>query len=249
MVNNKKHGFTLMEISIVVVIIALIIAGIYTGLSLMRTSQLRSVASEFASYTQAIGSFKDKYQALPGDFSGASGVWSGASNGDGNGLIVTNVAGVRPDEQFIAWKHLALAELIKGSFTGTAGSGGVRDRMVGSNIAPSSLNSAGWGLISVTLTDIAGGYSEIPYTAPDTAPNHVLWLGGRSVSATADSQAPVITGSEALEIDTKMDDGLPGSGKVIAQSNGSISTCSNSATAYNISTSSLVCALVFKTGY
>lgn len=252
MANNKccmaNSGFTFTELAIAVVIIGFIIAGILLGKSLLRSSKLRAVTAEAASYTQAIANFRDKYQALPGDFAAASGVWSGLTNGDGNGLITVNISGTRLDEQFLAWQQLAKAEMIKGSFTGVAGSAGVRDRVVGTNIPFSQLNSAGWGLISVTLTDIAGGYTEIPYTEPDMAPNHVLWLGGRSVSGTVDSQKPVLTPAESLDIDKKSDDGLPGSGKIIAQANGGTGTCSTSATAYDTS-SAITCSLVFKTGY
>jgi len=247
--SKKNAAFTLVELSIVIIIIGLLVAGIVIGRSMIRSAELRSVIAESASYTQAIASFRDKYQALPGDFSNASSVWSGVTNGNGDGLITQNVAAVRVDEQFLAWQQLAKAEMIKGSYTGTAGAAGVRDRMPGSNIPQAQLTNAGWGLISVTLADIAGSYITIPYTAPDLPPNHVLWLGGRSVSGTVDSQAPVLTPSEALEIDQKTDDSLPGSGKVIAQANGSTGTCSSSATAYNVSGSGNLCALVFKTGF
>jgi prepilin-type N-terminal cleavage/methylation domain-containing protein len=246
---SKNQGFTLIELSIVMVIVGLIIAGAVIGKSLLRSSELRAATAEAASYTQAIASFRDKYQALPGDFSAASSVWGGVTDGDGNGLITVNISNTRLDEQFLAWQHLAKAEMIKGSFTGVAGPAGARDKVIGVNIPESKVPGAGWGLISVTLTDIAGGYSEIPYTAPDIAPNHVLWLGGKSVSGTADSQYPVFDPSEAMKIDSKTDDGLPGSGKIIAQSNGSTGTCSTSATAYNATVTDITCALVFKTGF
>ncbi len=246
---KKKNGFTLIELSIVVVIIGFLIAGIMVGKSLLRNSRLRAVTAEVANYTQAISNFRDKYQALPGDFAAASGVWSGVTNGDGNGLITVNISATRLDEQFLAWQHLAKAEMIKGNFTGVAGSAGVRDRVVGTNVPASQLAPAGWGLISVTLTDIAGGYVEIPYTAPDMAPNHVLWLGKSSVSGTVDSQNPVLTTLEALEIDRKIDDEFPGNGKVIAQANGTTGSCSTSATDYDTTQLGTVCTLVFKTGF
>lgn len=247
--NNNKYGFTLVELSIVIVIIGLLIGGVIVAKDLLRNSRVMSITAEFAAYKQAMSNFNDKYMALPGDFAGASGVWSGVTDGDGNGLITDNVAGTRLDEQFLAWQHLAKAEMIKGSYTGVAGSAGVRARVVGENIPESPLTQSGWGLISVTLTDIAGGYTEIPYTAPDIPPNHVLWFGKNSVSGIVDSQQPSLRPSEALNIDEKSDDGLPGSGKIIAQANGGTGTCSSSATAYNVSSKSHLCSLVFKTGF
>lgn len=244
-----NHGFTLVEISIVIVIIGLLIGSTIIGKSLLRSSRVMSITAEFATYKQAISNFNDKYQALPGDFSTASSILSGASNGDGNGLITNNLAGTNLREQFYAWQHLQKAEMIKGNYTGLEGSAGTRARVVGSNIPSSQLVGAGWGLISVTLSDIAGGYTQIPYTAPDVPPNHVLWFGLDSVSGTVDSQSPALTPGEALAIDTKSDDGLPRSGKIVAQANGSTGTCSTSATAYNSSSSSVLCSLVFKTGF
>lgn len=246
---QKEQGFTLVEISIVIVIIGFLIAGLLMGQSILRNSSVRAITAEAASYTLAISNFRDKYQALPGDFAGASSVWSGVSNGNGDGLITINISNANLAEQFLAWQHLAKAEMIKGSYTGAAGSGGVRDRIYGSNVPASELKKAGWGLISVTLTDIAGGYTQIPYTAPDIVPNHVLWLGGSTVTATADSQNPVLLPQEASDIDTKSDDGLPGSGKIVAQANGTTGTCSNSATDYDVTSNNLYCTLVFKTGF
>ena len=248
---KSNNGFTLLELSVVMIIIGMLVGGIMVGKSLIRSSEVMAITSEFSNYKQAISNFNDKYQALPGDFAAAEAIWgvTATDNGDGNGLITVNISATRLDEQFLAWQHLAKAEMIKGSYTGAAGSAGVRDRVPGTNIPVSELTSAGWGLISVTLTDIAGGYVEMPYTAPDMAPNHVLWLGMRSVAGTVDSQKPALTPLESLDIDTKIDDSFPGSGKVIAQANGGTGTCSSSATVYNISSSDLLCALVFKTGF
>ncbi|MEQ1789508.1 MAG: type II secretion system protein [Rickettsiales bacterium] len=244
---DKKHGFTLIEISIVLVILGFIIAGVITGSSLLRVSEIRAVMAEAASYKLALGNFRDKYQALPGDFASASSVWSGASDGNGDGLITNNLAATQLAEQFTAWQQLASAEMIKGNFTGVAGAAGVRDRVVGVNSPVSQLTGAGWGLISVTLTDIAGGYVEIPYTAPDVAPNHVLWLGGGTIAGgIVDTQNPVLKPAEAYDIDAKQDDGLPTTGKIVAQTN--TTPACYTGTAYNASSSNIACALVFKTG-
>jgi prepilin-type N-terminal cleavage/methylation domain-containing protein len=255
---RRTSGFTLVELSIAILIIGLLIGGVMLGQTLLRSAQIRSALSEYALYTQAIGTFRDKYMALPGDYSAATTTWgaagtcpasaaitSGTCNGDGNGLIVVNQSGTRIDEQFLAWHHLRKAELIQDAVSGYQGSVGTRDRVPGVNVPRSKLNTAGWGLISVTLSDLGGGYTQLPYTAPDTPPNHVLWLGGRSQSGTVDSTVAVLTTSEALDIDKKADDGIPTTGKILSQSAGSCI----SAGAYNSTAAGLLCALVFKTGY
>ena len=267
---TPSKGFTLVELSIVILIISLLAGGVIVGQSLLRSSELRAAVSESARYKQVIKEFQDKYMALPGDFAGATSIFggsagtcpatyaapitSGTCNGDGDGLITVNSSSTRVDEQFLAWQHLAKAQMIEGSFTGATGSaGGARDRIPGTNVPQSKLKAAGWGLISVTLTDIAGGYTAVPYTAPDTPPNHVLWLGGRSASATADSVAHVLTTEEAIDIDSKIDNGLPASGMVVSQSVSlATSNCMDTGTtptSYNAQSSGILCSLVFKTGY
>lgn len=78
---QANSGFTLIELSVVITIIALIIGGILLGQSLIRSSQLQSVVTEQVQYTQAISAFRDKYLALPGDF--GSGVLTATSGGKG----------------------------------------------------------------------------------------------------------------------------------------------------------------------
>jgi prepilin-type N-terminal cleavage/methylation domain-containing protein len=68
---NYKHGFTLIELSIVIVIIGLIVAGVVSGQSLITQAKLRSVASEYNKYDSATNTFYLEYNALQGDMSNA----------------------------------------------------------------------------------------------------------------------------------------------------------------------------------
>ncbi|MGB1540395.1 MAG: prepilin-type N-terminal cleavage/methylation domain-containing protein, partial [Rickettsiales bacterium] len=68
---NSKAGFSLVELSIVLVILGLLTGGILGGQSLIRAAELRSVSKEYEKYQTAINIFKDKYFALPGDFNNA----------------------------------------------------------------------------------------------------------------------------------------------------------------------------------
>lgn len=97
-----RHGFSLVELSIVLVILGLLVGGVLTGQSLIRAAELRSVSTEFAKYQAAVNTFRDKYFALPGDMNNATSFWGkdnvacaahtgtaatpGTCNGDGNGL-------------------------------------------------------------------------------------------------------------------------------------------------------------------
>lgn len=69
---SQRNAFSLVELSIVLVILGLLVGGILAGQSLIRASELRAVTSEQARIVTAIQAFRDKYFALPGDMRNAS---------------------------------------------------------------------------------------------------------------------------------------------------------------------------------
>src|SRR5688572_10018529 len=98
-----RRGFTLIELSIVLVIIALLVAGVLVGRELIKTSELRSLMTQVDQFKTATYTFRNKYNGLPGDITNAESIWgSDAScpntpsdttpkvvtcNGNGNGKI------------------------------------------------------------------------------------------------------------------------------------------------------------------
>ena len=71
--NNKRQikarGFTLVELSIVIIIIGFLIAGISAGTSLMKQASLNTVIDEVAGYRAAFNNFRARFDSLPGDLS------------------------------------------------------------------------------------------------------------------------------------------------------------------------------------
>lgn len=265
MKTHHKEGFTLLEMSIVLLIISLLIGGVAISRSLIRASEIRGALNELQRYTQSISNFRDKYLALPGDFSTATSLWGTATscpngsstttetcNGDGNGRISDQTVGTFYEE-FRAWQHLSNANLIDATVTGVTGSGSSHDRNVGSNIPASTLNGAGWGLTSYTVNDVLNASApldgNIPYVTGDVPPSVVLWFGGNSNNSTSNRQAGVLTVEEASEIDTKVDDGLANTGKVVAQKNAASPLCMDVANSYDFTVTDRSCALVFKLGF
>ena len=77
----EQQGFSLVELSIVLVILGLLVGGILSGQSLIRASELRSVTTEYQTYVTSLGTFRDRYFALPGDLSNAASFWSTVASG------------------------------------------------------------------------------------------------------------------------------------------------------------------------
>jgi len=193
-------GFTLIELSIVIVIIGLIVAGVVGGQALVKQAKLRSITSEFNKIQLAINAFRLEYNALPGDMNNAHSYWgnschtdSNICNGDGNNRLAT----WNTDEAFMFWKHLSLAGILDGNYSGE--SLGNPDPFEGNiNTMESDYNGA--------LYHINGASYYM---------NN--WIGLYvSLGAKRQNDRPVVamlTPKEAFNIDKKVDDGKPGLGK------------------------------------
>jgi len=95
----RKNGFTLIELSIALVIIGLIIGGILAGKELIRTAELRNTLSKEQSFEQAIATFKLKYNCLPGDCARGTQFFDNSENGNGDGKVQgTDHAGSAPND-------------------------------------------------------------------------------------------------------------------------------------------------------
>lgn len=195
-------GFTLVELSIVIVIIGLIIAGITTGKSLVKQAQVRALATNVDKVKVAVNSFKLQYNGLPGDINNASSYWGGAANpGNFDGRIQSHLGATSGDiqnnESFAAWQHLALAGLIQGSYTGVNGAGPV----IGGNVPESGYGNK--TTMWFTTTDL---WSTYPMTSTK------LIVGGTASNGWTDYRINII---DASNLDTKIDDGLPYSGNMV----------------------------------
>jgi len=133
-----NKGFSLLELSIVLVIIGLIAGGIVAGSAMIRAAELRKVITQQEQFKTAIYTFKDKFLGLPGDLKNATAFWgeldadhttcigmettggTETCDGDGNGnLRYASNAGYS-FETYRLWQHLANAGLINGTYTGRA---------------------------------------------------------------------------------------------------------------------------------
>jgi prepilin-type N-terminal cleavage/methylation domain-containing protein len=253
---KNKQGFTLVELSIVLLIIGLIIGGITAGSSLINQAGLRSVISEYNQYKTSVNTFKIQYNALPGDMNNATTFWynattcpgtagtAGGCNGDGNGYILFNYSSTTNDESLRAWQHLSLSGIINGNYTGTHTVTNQNDP--GVNVPQSKYSNAIWGFESSPTSLNSGALY-----------GNAIFLG--SFSSGGPGNGPSLAAIDAQTIDTKIDDGIPISGAVhaiyndgpgnwgISWSPANICALSASNT-YKITTTGKICLLEFMLG-
>jgi prepilin-type N-terminal cleavage/methylation domain-containing protein len=63
----RLHGFTLVELSIVLVIVALLVGGVVSGRQLVRNAEVQKTFGEAQGFAAAANTFRVKYGCLPGD--------------------------------------------------------------------------------------------------------------------------------------------------------------------------------------
>lgn len=186
----KQNGFTLIEIAIVLLIISLLLGGVIKGQEMINSARVRSIANDLSGIETAWISFQDRYRALPGDFDKADSHIA-TDTKNGNG----NAAVDSPEEMGAIWQQLAAAGFISGSFTGVA-AGGENDTECAKEVCPTNPYNG--------FYKIAQAFDGVG----DTSSSYQLSTGGN---------IPV---EVMYELDLKIDDGDPNSGRLRALGNG-----------------------------
>ena len=230
-ITSSDTGVTLIELSIVLVIIGLVVGGVMVGRQLIEVAQTRQIISEIDSYKSALSAFRLKYNGLPGDITNATTFWGADAscpstptntvkkqatcNGNGNGFIRGSAACVH-GEIFRSWQQLANSGLVSGQFTGVSNPTACgAEALVGINIPRSAFQDGGYTLG-------AGAEGLLCYSshvnAFDSCHGNALFFGGQRSGF---SVAPLMPPSMAFSIDAKLDDGRPAYGKIMSVKLGS----------------------------
>lgn len=211
---HPKRAFSLIELSIAIVIIGLLVGGVLVARDLIAASEIRQVISTVERYKTAINSFRDKYMNLPGDLPDQSHWWPDecaavntdwtrpcSGNGDGD---ISRTPGPAPiyNEQVLALNNLIWAGFIDGPIRDASG---LPPAAFYAHPILDSENSA--------IYIARPGQSINAHWYTDFKPNvHSLWIGGRHENNWL--QGGVLAPMEAHRIDEKIDDGKPRTGPV-----------------------------------
>jgi prepilin-type N-terminal cleavage/methylation domain-containing protein len=265
-----NRGFSLVELSIVLVILGLLTGGILGGQALIRAAELRSVQNDIQRYSAAALTFRDKYFGLPGDITNATAFWgtdsagcpngagaTGTCNGDGTGYIgsggTSNFSNTCENQEF--WRQLGLAGLIEGRYTTRTGGQCFQSVTPGLDAPKLRIGQA-----AITISQLG------PITTNATFPGTVAFigdytnvfsLGGSSVNGAAGTA--FLAPEELWNIDTKMDDGRPSTGRVLslypgtynpaAGANGCVTTNDATTAAYTLSNKAVSCGMLVKPSF
>lgn len=217
---DKNQGFTLVELSIVLLIIGLILGGIVLGSHMIQLARLRATVQQVEGLRTAFHTFKSKFNALPGDMhqndAMSFNLTAGVCVGQPNCVLLPGIAGCHGNgdsqlpnipnttaacEHLGVWYHLSQAGMIAGSYNGLYidsaatnflddGLSFPKDKMDKGAIAANTQDIFGYGLEGLSFQL---GYS---FDGP---------IGG-----VFDRFTP----QETEHLDRKMDDGKPATGKV-----------------------------------
>lgn len=188
MPSRHHSGFSLLELSIVIAVIALLLGGVFASIQGVNAAKVRGTLSQISEIMTATEQFEELYHYLPGDLPTAGTYWGtncdatpSNCNGDGNWLV--DYASATEDHR--VFQHLQLAGLYdKGTSYST-------DLTPGSSVPETPISNASFWF---------GNYNGLH--AADLGNAYVL---GADIGATSPTGG-VIDPTTAYNMDEKVDD-------------------------------------------
>ncbi len=224
---KDQKGFSLMEISVALIVMGILVAGTIKGYALIESAHLKTVIKNINQYRMAVNVFKDQYGALPGDYDQASQtIRSDLTDGNGNGRIEGEGLGGRSSEAVNFWQHLSAAGLMSSP-------GGVPD-----------IGSASFGQ-GVPKAKLGGGIT-VAQDPTGPRPMQGLWfvLGEKNKS---NGDGALLTPKQAMLLLKQLDtlDPLSGDVRIMPGADVAYDDCLKDGH-LNIKTESAACIAYFK---
>ena len=240
------NGFTLVELSIVLVIIGLLIGGILVGQSLIESAKINSTAQQIQQFDAGVMAFKSRYKGLPGDS-----IYFG---GDGDGYIDKDNTSIYVDSFCIESAKFFPSMDIK-TYPGI--------NSCTANVKGSSKNIplAKMGKSGTMVIASAKAASNATYAAAAKPENYYAYITAiTSQFTTTTSANSAFKPIELQSLDSKIDDGVANLGYVLSGDinnalglghggiyNSPLATCSTGAT-YDLTQTGYECTPIIRIG-
>jgi prepilin-type N-terminal cleavage/methylation domain-containing protein len=246
MEHNKNLGFTLIEMSIVLIIIGLLVGGVLAGKNMIAAANMRAQITELQKYKTAVKLFDELYKGIPGDINNAQTLFGAATaNGNGNGFLeaaTLRVDLLTPDNGWYDGERphffiqLYLAKLINQPFDGSANLGAGYPRNI-LNKNTGMFAAGPWGIGNnagnVLYTNTASLITSNLYLAVNIANTSLFNVSGITNGSSHNDDVGVFTPAEMWEMERKIDDNVPSTGKITAQALNTVVNCGDAIT-YNL---------------
>ncbi len=218
---DSLAGFTLIEISIVLIIIGLLLGGVLKGQTMVKNSKIKRIAADGQAFVAATNAYLDSYWALPGDDPNTVARWGAtitAGNGGGTigpgaasatAIFFPALANLATAENSLAIGHLRCAELLKGNCAIPATIADLPKNAVGGHIGIDDGNAPEDPMLGFTTKVICQSNIEPDY---------------------------------AMVYDTQFDDGDPATGDIRASSLNTYTTADAPAATYAAGKTYYICA-------
>ena len=196
--NSNKKAFALIEVLVIIIVVSFLIAAFIFIRELNKNNSVKAFISQIAAFDNAIEQFYDKYDALPGDidYTVAFGLSETNTDGNNNGIIEDANGGISKASGEITnfWVHLSNSKFISQIFDGAEND----NAKIGSTFPISKIS-------------VRKGITVYYYNGKNYYQVGVVEADKNGI-VMSDNSLKVL---ESFNIDIKIDDGLPASGRVI----------------------------------
>lgn len=238
----KQKAFSLVELSIALIIIGLLVAGVSGGSKLIDNARIRGVIQELQIIQEANSTFQLTYSKLAGDMDnaydffsalGCGGGTSDTCNGNNNKKILSDGSemgsGGRYREEHNFWEHLHYSGILTNiTPVGNGSTVYISNNIKGLTISAKHINVSYFS--SENRFQIGGQRDDVLATTPYT---------------TYDNTGKILSPRQSYSIDKKLDDGIADDGIFISHNghdnSSNLSTTCLTGTDYNLETKTAEC--------